>query len=59
MLLLLFEGALFRFSEKTPAFAPLFQLPPRLNAAISTRCDPAPTFPYPRMEMLERNIIVL
>lgn len=28
-----FEGALFKFRLKAPAFAPLFQLPPRMNAS--------------------------
>lgn len=30
-----FERALFRFKAKTPAFAPLFQLPPRLGSRSS------------------------
>jgi len=32
MFVFVLEGALFRFNVKTPEFAPLFQLPPRLKA---------------------------
>ena len=32
MLVLTLDGALFKLSVKTPAFAPLFQLPPRMKA---------------------------
>jgi hypothetical protein len=32
-----FEGALFKFRAKTPASAPLFQLPPRMKAAGQKR----------------------
>lgn len=39
MLLFTFHGALFRLSAKTPASAALFQLPPRIAAAVSPQ-DP-------------------
>jgi len=39
MLLLVFEGALFKFAAKGPASAPLFQLPPRITAAIAFTCQ--------------------
>ena len=32
MFTFVFEGALFKFRAKTPAFAALFQLPPRIAA---------------------------
>ena len=32
MLLFEFEAALFQFDEREPAFAPLFQLPPKIAA---------------------------
>ncbi len=34
MLLFAFERALFRFSAAKPAFAPLFQLPPRKGSRL-------------------------
>ena len=34
-----FDGALFKLSVKTPAFVPLFQLPPRMNARDAFRPD--------------------
>jgi hypothetical protein len=37
-----FEGALFKFSAKTPAPAPLFQLPPRMNADGQNTLFPTP-----------------
>lgn len=44
MLLLAFERALFKFSARTPALAPLFQLPPRIgrrgNASALLRFNP-------------------
>lgn len=43
MLLFQFEGALFRFREKTPSSAPLFQLPPR-SAAASLFSHAGPPF---------------
>jgi len=36
MLLFQFAGPLFRFNAKTPAFEPLFQLPPRSAEAGKT-----------------------
>lgn len=45
MLLLAFERALFKFNARTPALAPLFQLPPRIgrrgNALALLRFNPA------------------
>jgi len=36
MLLFKFEGALFKFKAKEPAFAPLFQLPPERKAKTNS-----------------------
>lgn len=41
MLLFTLEGALFKFSAKTPAFTPLFQLPPRIADTALTLSYPA------------------
>jgi hypothetical protein len=38
MFVFVFEGELFRFRLKTPAFASLFQFPPRMKASL---LDPA------------------
>jgi len=40
MLLFPFPGALFKFKAKTPAFVPLFQLPPRSAARTRNGCRP-------------------
>ena len=37
MLLFEFEAALFQFDEREPAFAPLFQLPPKIAALMPGR----------------------
>lgn len=41
MLLFTFDGALFKFSAKTPALTPLFQLPPRIADTALTLSYPA------------------
>jgi len=47
MLLFPFPGALFKFKAKTPAFVPLFQLPPRSAARTRNGCRPIAAIWWP------------
>jgi len=46
MLVFKFDGGLFKFNANTPAFTPLFQLPPRI-------ADTAPTLSFTRLLALD------